>query len=174
MSRRRQRTAIAGGIVAGVAAGGLAGVRQVYRGAVPPHDGRSAIPGLTASVEIVRDVDGMPHIRAATEADALAGLGFCHAQDRLWQMELLRRIVRGTLAELVGADAVPTDRYVRTLGLADVAEQEAAALEGDDLHTVEAYCRGVNAWLGSRAFRQPLTDARVARYEKLFATGATF
>ncbi len=156
MSRSRQRTAIAGGIVAGATAGALAGVRHVYRGAVPPAAGQLRVPGLTARVEIVRDTDGMPHIRAATEADALAALGLCHAQDRLWQMELLRRVVRGTLAELVGADAVPTDRYARTLGLSGVAEQEAAALAGDDLLAVEAYCRGVNAWLDARTFRLPL------------------
>jgi penicillin amidase len=107
-------------------------------------------------VEVVRDVDGVPHIRAGTEADALAALGFCHAQDRLWQMEMLRRIVRGTLAELVGGAAIETDRYVRTLDLAAVAEEEAAALAGDDRAAVEAYCRGVNAWLEAPTFRPPL------------------
>ncbi len=156
MSRRRQRTAIAGGIAAGAAAGALAGFRHVYRGAVPPPDGRLEVPGLAGQVEVVRDVDGVPHIRARTETDALAALGFCHAQDRLWQMEMLRRIVRGTLAELVGGAAIDTDRYVRTLGLAAVAEEEAAALAGDDRLAIEAYCRGVNAWLEARTFRLPL------------------
>ena len=163
---RRRRTAIAGGIAAGAAAGAIAGGRQIYRAAVPPQDGRLAMPGLSARVEVVRDVDGVPHIRAATETDALAALGFCHAQDRLWQMEFLRRIVRGTLAELVGGAAIETDRYVRTLGLAGVAAEETAALHGDDLLAVEAYCRGVNAWLDARTFRLPL-ELRLLRRRRV-------
>ena len=156
MAGRRQRTAIAGGIVAGAVAGSLAGVRQVYRGAVPPHGGRVVVAGLDGRVDITRDSDGIPHVRASTEGDALAGLGYCHAQDRLWQMELIRRIIRGTLAELVGKEAIATDRYARTLGLARVAEDEAAALADDDRAAVEAYCRGVNAYLEGPGFRLPL------------------
>jgi penicillin amidase len=152
----RQRTAIAGGIVAGALAGSLAGIRQLYRGAVPPHDGRATVGGLDGAVEIVRDADGIPHVRATSEADALAGLGYCHAQDRLWQMELIRRVIRGTLAELVGKEAIATDRYARTLGLAAFADAEAEDLTGDDRTAVEAYCRGVNAYLEGPAFRLPL------------------
>ena len=108
-------------------------------------------------MEVVRDVDGMPHIRAATEDDALAALGLCHAQDRLWQMELLRRIVRGTLAELVGGAAVD-DRPLRAHARPGRAwpSRRPTALEGDDLRAIEAYCRGVNAWLGAKTFRLPL------------------
>ena len=153
---RRQRTAIAGGLVAGALAGTMAGVRQVYRGAVPPHDGRATVPGLDGAVEIVRDSDGIPHVRATTEYDALAGLGYCHAQDRLWQMELIRRIIRGTLAELVGKEAIDTDRYARTLGLAAVADAEADGLSEEDRVAVDAYCRGVNAYLEGPSFRLPL------------------
>jgi penicillin amidase len=156
MEGRRQRTAIAGGIVAGAVAGSLAGIRQVYRGAVPPHGGRVVVAGLHGRVDVTRDSDGIPHVRASTEADALAGLGYCHAQDRLWQMELLRRVIRGTLAELVGKEAIATDRYARTLGLAQVAEEEADGLADEDRAVVEAYCRGVNAYVEGPAFRLPL------------------
>jgi penicillin amidase len=156
MPGRRQRTAIASGIAAGALAGTLAGVRHVYRGAVPPHDGHATVAGLQGTVEIVRDGAGIPHIRAASEGDALAGLGYCHAQDRLWQMELIRRIIRGTLAELVGKTAIETDRYARTLGLGAVADDEADGLTGDDRVAVEAYCRGVNGYLEGSAFRLPL------------------
>ena len=156
MAGRRQRTAIAGGLVAGALAGTMAGVRQVYRGAVPPHDGRATVPGLDGAVEIVRDSDGIPHVRATTEYDALAGLGYCHAQDRLWQMELIRRIIRGTLAELVGKEAIDTDRYARTLGLGAVADAEAEGLSEEDRVAVDAYCRGVNAYLEGPSFRLPL------------------
>src|SRR3954453_5446214 len=110
MEGRRQRTAIAGGIVAGAVAGSLAGIRQVYRGAVPPHGGRVVVAGPHGRGGVTRASDRLPHVRASTEADALAGLGYCHAQDRLWQMELLRRVIRGTLAELVGKEAIATDR----------------------------------------------------------------
>ena len=142
--------------MAGALAGTLAGVRQVYRGAVPPHDGRTTVPGLDGAVEIVRDSDGIPHVRATTECDALAGLGYCHAQDRLWQMEMIRRIIRGTLAELVGKEAIETDRYARTLGLGGIADAEADGLSEDDRVAVDAYCRGVNAYLGGPSFRLPL------------------
>jgi penicillin amidase len=154
MSRRR--TAIAGGLAAGLAAGAVAGARRAYRGAVPRGRGAVTIPGLAGPVAIVRDTNGTPHIRAANQLDAIAALGVCHAQDRLFQMELIRRLVRGRLAELVGKEGLATDRYVRVLGLAASADVEAAAGDDEDRAFLAAYCRGVNAWIASSSYRAPL------------------
>ncbi len=165
--RTAGRTAFAGGLVA---AGALAAARRAYRSSLPRHDGVLHLPGLSAPVSVVRDANGTPHVRAVAERDAIAALGFCHAQDRLFQMELLRRLTRGRLAELVGKAGLETDRYVRILGLGDSADGEAASLTGDDRTFLLAYCAGVNAWLESPAFRLPvelraLLAGRPARWE---------
>ncbi len=139
-----------------MAGAGVAAVRRAYRRSAPVVSGRFRLDGLDGPVEVVRDDDGLPHVRARSERDAMAAQGWCHAQDRLWQMELVRRIVRGRLAELVGAAALDGDRYLRTLGLARVADAEAAALTDEDRAAVEAYCVGVNAYLRSPAYRCPL------------------
>src|SRR3546814_2269029 len=80
------------------------------------------LPGLTGQAAISRDSRGVVYITAETPADASFALGFAHAQDRLWQMEMTRRIGAGRLAELVGDAALPIDRMIRTLGLHRLAE----------------------------------------------------
>ncbi len=77
--------------------------------------------GPTAPIDIVRDADDIPHIFASTKADALFGLGYVHAQDRLWQMEFQRRIGNGRLSEIFGAATLPEDRFLRTVGFGRAA-----------------------------------------------------
>lgn len=103
--------------------------------------------GLRAALEVVRDADGVPHVFAASRADAYFGLGFVHAQDRLWQMELQRRAGRGRLSEIFGPRAIGGDRFLRTLGLYTAAESAWATLPPDAKETVNAYVAGVNAFL---------------------------
>ena len=103
------------------------------------------VPGLRGSVSIGRDRWGIPHVDARTDADAWYALGFCQGQDRAFQLEILLRAGRGTLAELVGPAALPIDRLTRTLGLAALAEQQRAALDADVSTVVDAYAAGVNA-----------------------------
>lgn len=124
------------------ASGGLA---WLLLGSLPEHEGEVAITGLDGPVEILRDGYAIPTIRAASERDAWLALGFVHGTDRLWQLELARRIGRGRLAELVGARALPLDRFMRTLGLARVAEAGLAAYRPEERALLEAYARGVNA-----------------------------
>src|SRR5712671_7104963 len=83
------------------------------RSSLPQVEGRIAVQGLKAAVTIARDGDGVPLITAADDEDAAFGLGFAHAQDRLFQIELMRRNGAGRLAELFGAQAIDTDRQVR-------------------------------------------------------------
>ena len=91
-------------------------------GALPVYSGRLTADGLKASVEILRDKNDVPHIIAGSIEDASFGLGFVHAQDRFWQMELMRRLGQGRLSELippslVGSGLIETDRTMRGLGL---------------------------------------------------------
>jgi len=112
---------------------------------LPEHEGTVVVAGLDAPVEILRDEHAIPVIRAASARDAWLALGFVHGRDRLWQLEVTRLIGQGRLAELVGAGALPLDRFMRTLGLARVAEEGLAAYRPDERALLEAYASGVNA-----------------------------
>ena len=92
----------------------------------------------------------MPHIRAETDHDLWFGQGFCHGQDRLWQIDLYRRVGAGRLSEIAGRDGLDTDRFMRTLGLRRVAEREAAELDAGAALALDAYCAGVNAAAADR------------------------
>jgi penicillin G amidase len=94
----------------------LGGGYLLLRRSLPTIDGEIVVQGVSAPVEIIRDADAIPHIFGATKADALFGLGYAHAQDRLWQMEFQRRIGHGRLSEIFGAATLPQDRFLRTVG----------------------------------------------------------
>jgi penicillin amidase len=121
-------------------------------GAVPPYAGHLQVKGLKAPVEIVRDKNAIPHIIAGSIEDADFALGYVHAQDRFWQMELQRRLGQGRLSEilppaLVGSGLVETDRTLRGLGLYRAASDSVGALSPGARAMVDAYAAGVNAWL---------------------------
>ncbi len=120
---------------------------------LPPRRAHLHVAGLAAAVSVVIDADGVPRISAANEDDAAAALGYLHARDRMFQMELMRRAGRGRLSELVGAATLPTDRLMRTLGLARLAEADLATLPPDTRRLLDAYAAGVNAWIGERGRR---------------------
>ena len=120
------------------------------RGSLPEIDGERVLPGLAATVEVIRDAYGVPHIAAESEEDALFALGFVHAQDRMWQMEMNRRIGAGRLSEVLGPAALDTDRLVRVLGLRHRAKASLAHFSPASTRRIAAYVRGVNAWLESR------------------------
>jgi len=107
--------------------------------------GTVRLPGLQSEVEILRDRWGVPHIYAANTHDLMFAQGFVHAQDRLWQMDYQRRLVAGRLSEVLGVQTVPVDRWLRTLGMRRVAEQEVALVEASLRTALEAYAAGVNA-----------------------------
>src|SRR6266478_9172506 len=121
------------------------------RSSLPQVEGRIIVRGLKSEVTIARDSDGVPLITAGDDEDAAFGLGFAHAQDRLFQMELMRRNGAGRLAELFGAQAVDTDRQMRTLGIYRLAEAEVPLLSEPVRRGLEAYASGVNAFLASRS-----------------------
>src|SRR5438067_3312308 len=117
---------------------------------LPQLDGRIAVHGPAGEVRIARDADGIPLITAASDPDAAFGLGFAHAQDRLFQMELQRRYGAGRLTELFGPQALATDRQMRVLGLYRAAEAELATLSPAVRRGLDAYAAGVNAFLATR------------------------
>jgi penicillin amidase len=122
-----------------------------YRSASQPQiDGTLRLQGLTAAVDVVRDAAGVPHIYAQSAADAYFALGFVHAQDRLWQLEMNRRIPAGRMAEVLGPKALPTDRFLRTLGVRRNAERIVAQLAPETHAILDAYASGINAYLATR------------------------
>jgi penicillin amidase len=125
------------------------------RSSLPQIDGEIAVAGLHGPVRIARDADGVPLIEAQDDADAAFGLGFAHAQDRLFQMELQRRYGAGCLAEIFGAPALPTDRQMRVLGLYRSAAASFNHLSRPAQQTLEAYSAGVNAFLATRSGALP-------------------
>lgn len=130
---------------------------------LPKTEGEFGVAGISAQVEIQRDRYGIPHIRAQTHADAAFALGFVHAQDRLWQMEMNRRIGSGRLAEILGPAALETDRFVRTLGVRRAAQANLRTIDDETRALLEAYAAGVNAFLATSPVLPPefwLTGAR--------------
>ena len=123
---------------------------RLMRRSLPEVDGivRSS-GGVRDAVEVVRDVDAVPHIYAKNRLDAYWGLGYVHAQDRLWQMEFQRRIGQGRLAELFGSGALPSDRFLRTLGINRAAQSAWNALPQESKEIVNSYVGGINAFIAS-------------------------
>ncbi|MFS2010050.1 penicillin acylase family protein [Azospirillum sp. CT11-132] len=138
----------------------LLGAYWWMRAQQPQTSGTIAIPGSGAPAEIVRDKQGVVHIFAATEGDAYRALGYAHAQDRLWQMETMRRAGAGRLAELIGTKygdfALRSDRLMRTLGVRRSAEAMEATLSPEARTAFESYAEGVNAYLATRSEALPI------------------
>jgi penicillin amidase len=114
------------------------------------------ISGLKDKVEIIRDSYGMPHIYAQTDADAFFALGYCMAQDRLFHMDMVRRAARGKLAEILGKDLVPVDRFFRTITAGKSIESIASSYPHETLAAMKAYRQGVNYFIENRKGLLPL------------------
>ena len=128
----------------------IAGALLIYyvaAGSLPDYDDRRAAPGLSAPVEIVRDTGNVPHVFGTADADVYFGLGYAHAQDRLWQMTMLRRTVQGRLSEIFGARTVKLDELMRRLDLYSLAAASVPAQDEQTRIALEAYARGVNEWI---------------------------
>jgi len=134
-------------ILIGLASAAVAGALWIT---LPPDKQAIDIPGLSAPVDVSFDQDGVPRIRAETLADGVAALGFVHARDRMFAMEVMRRAVAGRLAEIVGPAAVPSDSFMRRLGVRRAAVADLAGLDARTVGLLNAYARGVNAWVRQR------------------------
>ncbi|MBM2848371.1 MAG: Penicillin acylase family protein [Anaerolineales bacterium] len=136
------------------------------RSARPVTTGALKLPGLRARVEVIRDQWGIPHIYAANHHDLFVAQGFVHAQERMWQMEMNRRMAMGQLAAAFGELALDTDRLTRTLGFTRLAQADLALLDDYAREAGEAYAEGVNAFLDRRKLpvEFTLTGLRPARW----------
>ena len=127
----------------------------IYR-PLPQIDGSASLPGLEHEVTVDRDIWGVPHIRAASVEDLAEAQGYVMAQDRLWQMDLLRRAARGQLSEILGPRTLLIDREFRTNGFAGAAERDATLLDPESRKVMEAYARGVNQYIERHKKNLPL------------------
>ena len=141
-----RRIAITTAIAGALGGAGLGALwYQLLRRPLPSGSGSKRVEGISAPVEIARDRWGVPHVTAQSREDLWFGQGFCHGQDRLWQMDFYRRVTAGRLSEIAGPDGLPIDRLLRTFGLRRTAEREEAALDPGFRAKLDAYCAGVNA-----------------------------
>jgi penicillin G amidase len=137
---------------------------SAMRDSLPQLDGSIAIPGLTAPVTVLRDHQGVPHLRAASLDDLVIAQGYITAQDRLWQMETLRRHAAGELAEILGPTLIPHDRAQRIMQIRAAADRAIAVLPPDQLHWLTLYATGVNASIEAQRAHLPL-EFRLLRYQ---------
>ena len=151
-------------IVILIALGGL-GLYAYARQSLPAVSGTVAVIGASAPVEIVRDADAIPHIFARSKNDALFGLGYAHAQDRLWQMEFQRRIGNGRLSEIFGVPTIQQDRFLRTVGFGRAAREAWSRTPDWARAQVDAYCAGVNAFIASHHGRALPPEFSLLRFE---------
>ena len=126
---------------------GMLGGYWLAARSLPDYDDTVVVPRLSAPVEIVRDNANVPHIFGQTDTDVFYGLGFAHAQDRLWQMITMRRTAQGRLSEVFGTRTVDIDKLMRRFDLHTLAVQSVDALDPTTLAALEAYATGVNARL---------------------------
>jgi penicillin amidase len=151
-------------IVALLAAGLAAYAYFIARSALPQLDGSLPVKGLSAAVKVTRDSHGVPAIEAATLEDLFMAQGYITAQDRLWQMDVMRRFGSGELSEILGEDTLKIDREQRILGLSAAAKKSLQTASPRDRSYFEAYARGVNAFIESHASGLPI-EFRILKYQ---------
>jgi penicillin G amidase len=121
------------------------------------------LPGLRERVMVVRDTFGVPHITASSDRDVYFMMGYLHAQDRFFQMDVMRRRGSGTLAEMLGEDLLESDVLLRTLGIGRSAERSLSAYTHDAVALIQAYSDGVNAWLDSTSLTPEYEALEITR-----------
>ena len=127
----------------------------VYR-PLPRLDGTIGVPGLQKDVVVERDRWGVPHIRASSVEDLVEAQGYVMAQDRLWQMDLLRRVSRGQISEILGPATLEIDKQFRVLGFGRAAERDVSQMDPGSRALMEAYARGVNRFIEQHGDQLPI------------------
>jgi penicillin amidase len=127
----------------------------IYR-PLPKLDGSETLAGLKADVSVERNRWGVPHIRASSLEDLAEAQGYVMAQDRLWQMDLLRRVARGRLSEILGPTTLDIDKQFRLLGFSQAADRDAGLMDAESRTVLEAFARGVNRFVDQNTARLPI------------------
>jgi penicillin G amidase len=136
---------------------------HIAESALPQLDGRLQINGISAPVTVTRDAHGVPTIEASALDDVFFAQGYVTAQDRLWQMDIMRRYASGELSEILGKDTLKIDREQRVLGMRAAAKKSIAMATARDHGYFEAYARGVNAFIATHSDRLPV-EFRILHY----------
>jgi len=126
-----------------------------FRLSKPIMNDQISVEGIRNRVQILTDSWGVPHVFAQNEEDLLFACGYLHAKDRMWQMEVMRRLGAGRLSEVFGKGSLNRDRFVRNLGLKEAAKKSLAKLLPQERDLIFAYSRGVNFWMESRGWNWP-------------------
>ena len=153
------------GVIILLAALAMGATYAYVRRSLPQWNATVPVDGISRPVDIVRDADAITHVFASTKLDTFYGLGYAHAQDRLWQMEFQRRVGHGRLSEIFGAATVPTDRFLRTLGTGRAARATWDALAGDARAGLDAYVAGVNEFIATHHGSALPLEFTLLRYE---------
>ena len=151
-------------VLAALCAAGAGFLFWAAKRAEPGYGGEATVTGLRAPVTVRYGAHAVPTIEAENLPDLLFAQGFVLASERMWQMDLMRRLATGRLAEVLGEDALQADRFFRTIGLARAARESLAALEEPYKEYLAAYAAGVNAYRTQAAGRLPL-EYLVGRFE---------
>ena len=150
MSTLKQKLAKAGAITLTIVLALLVGSYLALKTSLPDYDQTLSVSGLTDDVEIIRDANAIPHVFAGTLAEAYFGLGFAHAQDRLWQLELTHAASNGRLSEIFGEATLAVDKLTRTVDSADVARLSLARMSDETKRHFQRYVDGINSYITHR------------------------
>src|SRR5271165_831224 len=167
ISRRSTGLRIFLGLLAILVLAAISAVVYAYfiaRAALPQLDGNLVVKGLSAPVKVTRDTHGVPAIEASSLEDLFFAQGFITAQDRLWQMDVMRRFGAGELSEILGKGTVKIDREQRILGLRASAKKSLAMATPRDRSYFDAYARGVNAFIEAHEKSLPI-EFRILKYK---------
>ncbi|MFO7708675.1 MAG: penicillin acylase family protein [Desulfobacterales bacterium] len=138
------------------AIGGYAYIRHIAQRGVPDYDSQVALQGLKAPVTVYRDAYAVPHVYATHETDLYRAVGWCMAQDRLFQMDLIRRVTTGRLSEVIGEKTVEVDHLMRALRISEKSQAMMAGLDPGAIAALEAFADGVNQYIEAHRGRLPL------------------
>src|SRR5690348_15684956 len=139
-------------------------LKHKMQSSLPELDGRQLAPGLTAPVLVRRDQHGIPHIEAANLDDLMFAQGYVTAQDRLWELDMARRMAAGEAAEILGSKLLEHDRMQRVLEIRPTAERLTASMDDRTRRYFEDYAHGVNAYIDSHRDRLP-AEFRLLMYQ---------
>jgi penicillin amidase len=128
---------------------GLIVVSGIKNNAIPKYEGELIVPGLASEVTVYRDERGIPHIYAASEHDLYFAVGYVMSQERLWQMDLIRRATTGRLSEIFGKEYVQTDLFLRSLDMTTKSKMVISNEDPEIISYMQAYTDGVNTFIKS-------------------------
>ena len=135
---------------------------------IPKYEGTISLPGLDGHIEIIRDTHGIPHIQAISESDVFFAQGYVHAQDRLFQMELNRRVAHGRVSELFGKIGLETDRLARVLGFTRIGKKDWELFDERSKNIINSYIKGINAFLNQLDNKLPFEFSLIQHKPELW------